>query len=118
MNCSSVRVKLAGYLDGALTGPARVRERAGVREHLEICADCREELQRFRKLGVLLSSLPKEMPPSNLAVRIKVAAAQAQASQGWRCAPNADSKPGGNITGQCFSSHHACLRQVDSFRRY
>jgi hypothetical protein len=83
MNCSSVRVKLAGYLDGALTGPARVRERAGVREHLEICADCREELQRFRKLGVLLSRLPKEMPPSNLAVRIKVAAAQAQASQGW-----------------------------------
>ena len=27
MNCSSVRMKLAGYLDGGLTGPTRVRER-------------------------------------------------------------------------------------------
>jgi anti-sigma factor RsiW len=84
MNCNLVRTKLAGYLDDGLTGASRVPERVKVREHLESCVECREELQRFRKLGALLSNLPKEMPPANLAVRIKVAAAQAQASQGWR----------------------------------
>ena len=84
MNCNLVRTRLAGYLDDGLSGASRVPERVKVREHLETCADCREELQRFRKLGALLSSLPKEVPPSNLAVRIKVAAAQAQTSEGWR----------------------------------
>ena len=84
MNCNLVRGRLAGYLDDGLTGAGRVPERVKVREHLEICADCREELQRFRKLGAALSSLPKRLPPADLAVRIKVAAAQAQASEGWR----------------------------------
>ncbi|MDP9337432.1 MAG: zf-HC2 domain-containing protein [Acidobacteriota bacterium] len=84
MNCNSVRPKLAGYLDDGLSGPSRVTERAQVREHLEACSFCREELQRFRKLGGLLSRLPKQLPPADLAVRIRVAAAQAQASQGWR----------------------------------
>jgi Putative zinc-finger len=84
MTCNAVRDRLAGYLDDGLAGAARVPERVKVREHLESCADCREELQRFRKLGLLLSRMPREMPPSNLAVRIKVAAAQAQASEGWR----------------------------------
>jgi hypothetical protein len=84
MTCNAVRNRLAGYLDDGLAGAARVPERVKVREHLESCADCREELQRFRKLGLLLSRMPREMPPSNLAVRIKVAVAQAQASEGWR----------------------------------
>ena len=84
MNCNLVRGKLAGYLDDGLTGAGRVPERVKVREHLESCADCREELQRFRKLGAALSTLPKRLPPADLAVRIKVAAAQAQASEGWR----------------------------------
>jgi hypothetical protein len=84
MKCNLVRTKLAGYLDDGLTGSSRVPERAKVREHLDSCAHCREDLQHFRKLGVLLSSLPKQVPPSDLAVRIRVAAAQIQASQGWR----------------------------------
>jgi anti-sigma factor RsiW len=84
MNCNLVRGKLAGYLDDGLTGASKGPERVKVRQHLESCADCREELQRFRKLGAALSSLPRRMPPADLAVRIRVAAAQAQASQGWR----------------------------------
>jgi putative zinc finger protein len=84
MNCNAVRSKLPGYLDDGLTGSARVSERVKVREHLDGCANCREELQRFRKLGVLLSSLPKHLPPADLAVRIRVAAAKRQASAGWR----------------------------------
>jgi hypothetical protein len=83
MKCDTVRTKLAGYLDDAVTGAARVEERIEIREHLEGCTVCRAELQKFRKLAVLLSRMPKSLPPSDLAVRIKVAAAQAQHSHDW-----------------------------------
>jgi anti-sigma factor RsiW len=81
MKCTTVRTKLAGYLDDAISGAAQVHERVHVREHLESCASCREELQRFRKLGVLLSRVPRSLPPADLAVRIRVAAAQSTATQ-------------------------------------
>ena len=83
MKCNTVRTKLAGYLDDAITGGARVAERVQIRQHLEGCSVCREELERFRKLAVMLSRVPKNVPPADLAVRIKVAAAQAQHSQDW-----------------------------------
>jgi hypothetical protein len=83
MKCNTVRTKLAGYLDDAVTGAARVEERIEIREHLEGCNVCRAELQKFRKLAVLLSRMPKSLPPADLAVRIKVAAAQAQHSHDW-----------------------------------
>jgi hypothetical protein len=83
MKCNTVRTKLAGYLDDAVTGAARVEERVEIREHLEGCNVCRAELQKFRKLAVLLSRMPKSIPPADLAVRIKVAAAQAHHSHDW-----------------------------------
>jgi len=83
MKCTTVRTKLAGYLDDAMTGAARVPERVEIREHLEGCKSCRVELEHFRKLAVLLSHMPKSLPPADLAVRIKVAAAQAQQSRDW-----------------------------------
>ena len=79
MKCSTVKSKLAGYLDDAVESGARSNERNDMRAHLESCAVCREELQRYRKLAVLLSRAPRALPPSDLAVRIKVAAAQASA---------------------------------------
>src|SRR5215470_10400684 len=78
MKCTTVRSKLAGYLDDALVGSSRVEERVRVTQHLEDCAPCRAELQRFRKLAVMLSRVPKSGPPADLAVRIKVAVAQVQ----------------------------------------
>lgn len=84
MKCTTVRTKLAGYLDDAITGSASVAERVHIGEHLNGCITCRAELERFRKLAVLLSRVPKNAPPAELAVRIKVAAAQAQQSQDWR----------------------------------
>jgi anti-sigma factor RsiW len=83
MKCTTVRTKLAGYLDDALTGAARVTDRGEIREHLEGCKVCRAELEHFRKLAVMLSRMPKSLPPSDLAVRIRVAAAQAQQSRDW-----------------------------------
>jgi hypothetical protein len=81
MKCNTVRTKLAGYLDGAVTGAALVEERIHIREHLESCDYCREELQRYRKLSMLLSRVPRNLPPADLAVRIRVAAAQAVPTQ-------------------------------------
>lgn len=83
MKCTTVRTKLAGYLDDAITGAACAEERVEIRDHLEGCQVCRAELQQFRKLSVLLSRMPKSLPPADLAVRIKVAAAQAQESRDW-----------------------------------
>jgi hypothetical protein len=84
MKCNTVRTKLAGYLDDAVTGAALVEERIHIREHLEACAYCREELQRYRKLSMLLSRVPRNLPPADLAVRIRVAAAQALPTQDFR----------------------------------
>jgi len=81
MKCHTVRTKLAGYLDDAITGTAQARERVQLRQHLEGCASCREELERFRKLAVLLSRVPRSAPPADLAVRIRVAAAQLTPAQ-------------------------------------
>ena len=83
MKCQTVRTRLPGYLDDVVTGAARVEERTGIREHLEGCHVCRTELEKFRKLSVLLSRAPKNSAPADLAVRIKVAAAQAQHSHDW-----------------------------------
>ena len=83
MKCNTVRTKLAGYLDDAITGTTSAAERVQIGEHLNGCDPCRAELQTFRKLSVLLSRVPKNIPPAGLAVRIKVAAAQAQQSQDW-----------------------------------
>jgi len=55
-----------------------------MRKHLDACANCREELQRYRKLSLLLSRAPRVVPPADLAVRIKVAAAQKQSMQSWK----------------------------------
>jgi hypothetical protein len=83
MSCKTVQTRLAGYLDDALVNAPGPEERSTIRQHLDRCADCREELQRYRRLSVLLSRMPRTVPPSDLAVRIKVAAAQAQEHQGW-----------------------------------
>jgi hypothetical protein len=83
MKCNTVRTKLAGYLDDAITGTTSATERVQVGEHLNGCSVCRAELERFRKLSVLLSRMPKNVPPADLAIRIKVAAAQAQHSRNW-----------------------------------
>jgi hypothetical protein len=83
MKCQKVRTRLAGYLDDAVVSAPRPEERREIGQHLDACESCREELQRYRKLSVLLSRMPHAVPPVDLAIRIKVAAAQAQETQGW-----------------------------------
>jgi hypothetical protein len=83
MSCKTVRTRLAGYLDDALVNAPGSEERREIGQHLDRCESCREELQRYRKLSVLLSRMPRAVPPVDLAIRIKVAASQAQETQGW-----------------------------------
>jgi hypothetical protein len=88
MKCTTARANLAGYMDDAITGAAEVHDRMQVRKHLDTCASCREELERFRKLSALLSRVPRSLPPADLATRIRVAAAQSpdreNAPSTWR----------------------------------
>jgi hypothetical protein len=84
MKCATVKSNLAGYLDDALVTAASDSDRVELRQHLESCASCREELQTYRKLSLLLSRAPRVVPPADLAVRIKVAAAQMRPEQTWK----------------------------------
>lgn len=83
MKCTTVHQKLAGYLDDAASQSLGA-ERARIHEHLSDCAVCRAELERYRRLAVMLSRTPRALPPSDLAVRIRVAAAQAKQQQRWQ----------------------------------
>jgi len=83
MTCDKVKNQIAGYLDDALATAPRVEDRRAIRQHLEACSGCREELQKYRKLAVMLSRVPRAVPPPELAVRIKVAASQAQGTMSW-----------------------------------
>ena len=79
MTCWNVRPKLAGYLDGALVAGEHIR----LREHLESCTDCRQELERYRKLSTLMSRVECAAPPADLAVSIRVSFSKARAAAGW-----------------------------------
>jgi len=83
MTCDRVQRRLAGYLDDGSVSASRSSERDAVRQHLEGCEACREELQRYRKMAVMMSRVPRAVPPADLAVKIKVAASQAQGTQDW-----------------------------------
>ena len=77
MKCTTVHKKLAGYLDGAVRPSERVR----VQEHLVSCGACREELERYRKLSMLLARTATAVAPADLALKIRVATAQVRAAQ-------------------------------------
>ncbi len=83
MTCAKIRERLPGYLDGALPSRSQADARSRVREHLESCAECRKELERYRQLSALMSRVEPTAPPPDLAVRIRVAVAEARATQGW-----------------------------------
>lgn len=99
MKCMTVRARLAGYLDDAVESAPRPEERREIGQHLDRCEKCREELQRYRKLSVLLSRMPRAVPPADLAIRIKVAASQAQESQGWSAPLATSAGPRRNSAG-------------------
>ena len=83
MNCEKVRKLLPGYLDGAvLTGTWSDRH-VTIGHHLESCEDCRDELRAYQVMSSMMSSVQRPTPPADLALQIRVAAAQRLSDRNW-----------------------------------
>ena len=81
MECDKVKSLLPGYLDGALQLDTGAETHLSIGRHLEQCEECREDLQSYLALSSLMSRVERPAPPADLAVQIRVAAAQRQAAQ-------------------------------------
>jgi len=84
MNCKQVQRLLPGYLDGALPSEGNSGVHAFVGRHLEQCAECREELERYHDLSSVMSRAARPAVPPDLAVRVRYAVAQARERSSWK----------------------------------
>lgn len=71
-SCVEIRGYFSDYLDGICD---RERDRS-LRYHLEYCASCREELERYELAHSDLRSLPRRRVPPDLALRLRVRMSQ------------------------------------------
>ena len=83
MECDRVKRLLPGYLDGALPSGAWSETHLMIGQHLELCGECREELQDYLALSSLMSHVERAVPPADLSLRIRVAAAQRLSDNPW-----------------------------------
>jgi hypothetical protein len=74
MTCREAERCLPGYVDGAIHS----RQHALIREHLDSCEDCREQLRRYRVVASCLANLERATVPPDLALRIRVRASKAR----------------------------------------
>ena len=83
MDCERIRRLLPGYLDGALPAGIWSDAHETVGQHLEGCPACREELLAYQSLSSVMSRVQRPTPPADLALRIRVAAAQRLSDRPW-----------------------------------
>jgi len=83
VNCEKVRKLLPGYLDDAIPAGAWTDTHVSVGRHLESCAVCREELRAYQTMSSVMSSVQRAVPPADLALQIRVAAAQRLSDRDW-----------------------------------
>jgi hypothetical protein len=83
VDCEKVRRLLPGYLDGAIPTGTQYDAHVSIGHHLERCEDCRDELQAYQTMSSMMSSAQRPMPPADLALRIRVAAAQRLSDRNW-----------------------------------
>jgi len=83
MECNKVERLLPGYLDGALPSGAGSETHLMIGHHLELCVECRDELLNYLALSSLMSRVERPVPPADLALRIRVAAAQRLSDNPW-----------------------------------
>jgi len=74
MECLIVRRKASVYADNVLSE----EERREMRQHMQDCQICARESERYQRIREALRSLPRRTPPSDLTVRLRVAASQAR----------------------------------------
>ena len=79
MNCARTRRFLPGLLDGALA--ASDREQALT--HVNGCAGCRHEMDRYRRMAGLLSQVERPEAPANLATQIRLRVAEVRRAEPW-----------------------------------
>jgi len=68
MKCQDAQRRLPGYLDGAM----RAQDHAGLREHLDSCAECRDHLESYRLLNGYLAHVEPVAAPRDLALKIRM----------------------------------------------
>jgi Putative zinc-finger len=74
MECLTVRRNASAYADNALSE----EEHREMRQHMHDCRICARESERYQRIREALRSLPQRTPPSDLMVRLRVAASQAR----------------------------------------
>ena len=75
MRCTEARPLFSSYLDRAVSGT----EMHDIFAHLEQCADCQKEYSLLENTRSLVSSLGRRQPPSDLALKIRVAISSTRA---------------------------------------
>jgi hypothetical protein len=83
VNCEKVKQLLPGYLDGAVMTGTWSDTHVSIGHHLEICGDCRGELRAYQALSSMMSGVQRPAPPADLALKIRVAAAQRLSDRTW-----------------------------------
>jgi hypothetical protein len=78
MRCTEAKPLFSSYLDGAVSG-AEMHEISG---HLRECAECQSDYALLENTRSLVSSLGRRQPPSDLALKIRVAISSARARSG------------------------------------
>lgn len=72
MTCRETERQLPGYLDGGVLA----HEHSVIREHLDSCGKCREQLELYRRLAVCMARTEPVAVPADLALRIRVRASR------------------------------------------
>ncbi len=72
MNCRESQSRLPGYLDGAI----RARDRVLLRDHLNSCQECQQQLARYRLLATHLANVRPVDVPAGLAEQIRMRASR------------------------------------------
>jgi hypothetical protein len=83
VDCNKVRKLLPGYLDGAALTGTWSDKHVSIGRHLEICAGCREELLAYSTMSSMMSAVQRPVVPKDLALKIRVAAAQRLSDRTW-----------------------------------
>ena len=83
MNCEKVKRLLPGYLDGAVMTGTWAYTHVSIGRHLEGCRDCRDELRAYQTMSSMMSGMQRPVPPADLALKIRVAAAQRLSDRNW-----------------------------------
>lgn len=83
MDCEKVKRLLPGYLDGAVPTSTWADTHVSIGHHLETCEGCRDELQVYQAMSSMMSRVQRPMPPADLALQIRVAAAQRLSDRNW-----------------------------------